>query len=67
MSSRQIPRKIKYRDFLPMTKNSKTNYNALIEEGIDGSEISVNVEETNISVGKIDIILPRQDKQKVLK
>lgn len=67
MSSRQIPRKVKYRDSLPMTKNSKTNFNALINEGLDGTEISVNVEETNISVGKIDIILPRQDKKKVLK
>lgn len=67
MSSRQIPRKIKYRDSLPMTKNSKTNFNELINEGIDGSEVSINVEETNISVGKIDIILPRQVKQKVLK
>lgn len=67
MSSRQIPRKIKYRDELPITKNSKTNFNALINEGIDGSEVSVDVEETNISVGKINIILPRQEKQKVLK
>ena len=67
MSSRQIPRKVKYRDNLPMTKNSKTDFNALIKEGLDGTEVSVNVEETNISVGKIDIIVPRQGKQKVLK
>ncbi len=67
MSSRQIPRKIKYRDSLPMTKNSKTDFNELIKEGLDGTEVSVNVEETNISVGKIDILLPRQNKQKVLK
>lgn len=60
MSSRQIPAKIKYRDLLPLTANSKVNFNALINEGYDGSEISVNVEETNLSVGTIEVVLPEQ-------
>ncbi len=67
MSSRQIPAKIKYRDSLPLTANSKVNFNALINEGYDGSEISVNVEETNLSVGTIEVVLPEQKAKKLNK
>lgn len=66
MSSRQIPAKVKYRDKLPLTANSKVNFNALISEGIDGTEVSVNVEETNLAVGTIDIVLPKEE-EKTLK
>lgn len=66
MSSRQIPAKIKYREKLPLTANSKVNFNALINEGIDGTEVSVNVEETNLAVGTIDIVLPKEE-EKTLK
>lgn len=55
MSSRQIPSKFKIREFMPLTKNSKVNFNALIAEGLTGDEISVNVEETNLNVEKIEI------------
>ncbi len=58
MSSRQIPTKIKYRDSLPLTKNSKVNFNALKDEGLDGEEVSVVIQETNLAVGNIEIILP---------
>jgi len=64
MSSRQIPAKVKYRENMPLTANSKVNYNALINEGYDGSEISINVQETNLAVGSIEVILPQN---KVLK
>ncbi len=67
MSSRQIPAKIKYRDSLPLTANSKVNFNALTNEGYDGSEISVNVEETNLAVGTIEVVLPQQGKTLNLK
>ena len=63
MSSRQIPKKIKYRENLPLSKNSKVNFKALEQEGIDGTEITVNIEETNLSVGKIQIILPNCKKK----
>ena len=66
MSSRQIPAKVKYREKLPLTANSKVNFNALINEGIDGTEVSVNVEETNLAVGTIDIVLPKEE-EKTLK
>lgn len=58
MSSRQIPKKIKYRDNLPLSKNSKVNFKALEAEGLDGTEITINIEETNLSVGNIEIELP---------
>lgn len=65
MSSRQIPSKFKIRNSMPLTKNSKVNFNELINEGIDGSEISVNVEETNLAVGKIIVTAPSREKGKV--
>ena len=65
MSSRQIPSKFRFRESMPLTKNSKTNYNELINEGIDGTEINVEVQETNMSVG--DIKVYRSAKQKKLK
>lgn len=65
MSSRQIPSKFKFRVSMPLTKNSKVNFNELIAEGIDGSEINVDVKETNIDVGEIKIHYI--GKEKVLK
>lgn len=64
MSSRQIPSKFKIRSSMPLTKNSKVNFNQLIDEGIDGSEISVDVEETNLAVGKITVSTPNREKPK---
>lgn len=62
MSSRQIPSKFRIRNSLPLTKNSKVSFNALINEGIDGSEINVDVEETNLSVGTINIYKTQKEK-----
>lgn len=55
MTSRQIPTKFKFRESMPLTKNSKINFNALIEEGLTGDEINVDIAETNLSVGEIKI------------
>ncbi len=55
MSSRQIPSKFKIRESLPITKNGKTDINELRTEGLDGSEINVDIDETNLSVGEIKI------------
>ena len=60
--TRQIPAKIKFKDSMPLTANSKINYNALAKEGITGEEISVILEETNISVGGIKIVGPEKNK-----
>lgn len=56
MSSRQIPTKWRIRQSMPLTANSKVNFNALLQEGVDGSEVAVDIEETNLSVGEIKII-----------
>ena len=55
MSSRQIPAKFKVRESLPLTKNSKVDFNALKNEELTGEEINVDVSETNLSVSNIDI------------
>ena len=60
MSSRQIPRKIRYRPNLPLTKNSKVDFNELIKEGLNGTEMTVDVDEDNISVGNITILEPSE-------
>lgn len=67
MSSRQIPAKFKVRESLPLTKNSKVSFNDLINEGIDGTEINVDVEETNLSVGNIQIYKTKKGKALELK
>lgn len=64
MSSRQIPSKFKFRDSFPLTKNNKVDFLALNNEELDGSEICVDVEETNLNVGEIKIY---KNKEKVLK
>lgn len=56
MSSRQIPTKWKIRESLPMTPNSKVNFNSLQNEELNGSEITVEIEETNLTVGEIRVI-----------
>ena len=55
MSSRQIPAKFKIRESMPLTKNSKVDFNALKNEPLDGSEINVDVSETNLTVDHIEI------------
>ncbi len=65
MSSRQIPSKFKIRENMPLTKNSKVDFNKLKNEPLDNTEINVSVEETNLSVGSINISYA--NKEKVLK
>lgn len=62
MSSRQIPAKFRIRESLPLSKNSKVSFNELINEGLTGNEINVDVEETNLSVGNIKIYKPTSSK-----
>ena len=64
MSSRQIPSKFKFRNSFPLTKNNKVDFIALNSEKLDGNEICVDVEETNLNVGEIKIY---KNQEKVLK
>lgn len=56
VSTRQIPTKFKFKTKLPITSNGKVDFKALINEGITGDEITVELEETNISIGEINVI-----------
>lgn len=40
---------------MPITKNGKVDFNSLKNEQLDGTEINVIVNETNLSVDSIDI------------
>lgn len=66
MSSRQIPSKFRIRESMPLSKNGKINFNELINEGLKGTEINVDVEETNLSVGNIQIYSLVKEKDKIL-
>ena len=65
VSTRQIPSKFKFKESMPLTDNGKIDYNEIINEGINGDEITVELEETNISIGNINVIGPNI-KNKVL-
>ena len=68
MSSRQIPAKFKVRLSMPISKNGKEDFNALRREELDGTEINVDVNETNLTVDSIDIYYDKKNnKVKVLK
>ena len=54
-NSRQIPSKFIFRDRLPLTKNNKVDYNYLTKEQLDGNEVNVDVEQTNLTVENIHI------------
>ena len=66
MSSRQIPSKFRIRKNMPLSKNSKVSFNELIKEGLDGTEINVDVEETNLSVGNIEVYTSNKGKNKTM-
>ena len=67
MSSRQIPAKFKIRESMPLSKNSKIDFNALAKEPLDGSEICVDVKETNLSVQSINIYKTKELVRKLKK
>ena len=60
VSSRQLPSKFVIRETLPQTKNGKIDFNSLAQEELSGDEITVVLEETNLSVGNIEIIPPQK-------
>ena len=67
MSSRQIPSKFKIRNSMPITKNGKVDFNSLKNEQLDGTEINVIVNETNLSVDSIDIYKGKKNRKGKIK
>ena len=62
MPFNSFPFNINIRDTLPETKNGKVDFNYLANEELTGEEITVVLEETNLSVGNIQIIPPEKVK-----
>lgn len=58
VSSRQIPSKFRFCDELPLTQNGKIDFKNIAQKEITGEEVSVVLEETNISLEGIKIIPP---------
>ena len=65
MNSRQIPSKFKIRKEMPLNKGNKIDDIALREESLQGDEINVIVNETNVAVDSIEIY--KGEKAKVRK
>ena len=63
MSSRQIPTKFKFRESMPLTKNSKINDIFLEKEVFDGTEFNVEIHETNLKVEGIEIFRNEKGKE----
>ena len=63
VSSRQIPFKIRFRDSLLYSANSKGDFNAYTKEGLNGEEFTIELEETNISVDSIKVIPPQSSEK----
>ena len=61
-SSRQIPTKFLFRSSLPITPAGKVDFKALEKEGLVGDEISVDFDETTLSVGNISVTGPKKSK-----
>ncbi|MGM9881706.1 MAG: AMP-binding protein [Bacilli bacterium] len=67
MTYRDIPRKWKIVDSLPLTSALKKDYKKIKSNGIDGSEITIICHETNIGLDYFDVIIPNKDKVLVKK
>ena len=55
VSSRQLPNKWRFRESLPITKNSKIDFRKIISEGDTGYSVGSHLNETNVSLGEIEI------------
>lgn len=58
VSSRQIPTKFRFCSCIPMTKNDKVAYKSIINAGLIGDEITVDIDETNVTVSNISVYGP---------
>lgn len=65
VSSRQMPSKFRFSMELPLTPNGKVDFKTIAAKEITGDEVSVVLEETNISIDNIKIIPPKLGKTKV--
>ena len=64
-NNRDIPRKVCFIDEIPTNAMSKNDFRTLIGRILDGSEYTVEINETNLSSGDVRIISPKRDLNKV--
>lgn len=65
-NDRDIPRKVCFIDELPQNAMSKNDYRSLINRKIDGTEYTIDISETNLKSGDVNIISPLSSKTKRL-
>ena len=58
LTSREVPRKVSFIDSIPQNQMSKNDYRQLISRKIDGTEYTIDLDETNLSVKSVNIINP---------
>lgn len=67
-NNRDIPRKVCFIPEMPTNAMSKNDFRILEKRKIDGSEYTIDIEETNLSSGDVTIIPPiTRENKKVLK
>lgn len=55
VSSRQMPSIFRFRTDMPYTKNGKMDYREIAEEPLTGTEIRVDIEESNVLLGELNV------------
>lgn len=58
-TTRDIPKKWRFRENIPQTKMFKKDYKKLISEGLTGEEFTVTIKESNLKVESIVITKPK--------
>lgn len=66
-TTRDIPKKWKFRESIPQTKMFKKDYKRLISEGITGDEFTVTIKESNLKIESISISPPEHHIKKLKK
>lgn len=66
-NNRDIPRKVCFLEKMPVNAMSKNDYISLGKRQLDGSEYTVDIQETNLMLGEVKILKPtNRKKEKVL-
>ena len=66
-TSRDIPKKWKFRQNIPQTLMSKRDYRGLIAEGLTGEEYTCTIKESNLQIEDISISMPEEPMKLKLK
>ena len=62
LATRQIPTKFLFRDFFPLNRSEKVDFKRIYQEELTGNEITVEIDETNVSINDIRVVAPKKSK-----